>query len=100
MLPPVEAVNLTPSSTELVSFTFTTAGTSLAKKRLEPPDAIIVKVNVAVPVPAAFVALNVTLDVPAVVGVPEMTPVAVLTESPAGNPVALKLVGLLLAVIV
>ena len=62
--------------------------------------ALIVKVNVAVPVPAALVALNATLDVPAAVGVPEMTPVAVLTESPAGNPVALKLAGLLLAVIV
>ena len=62
--------------------------------------ALIVKVNVAVPVPAALVALNATLDVPAAVGVPEMTPVAVSTESPAGNPVALKLVGLLLAVIV
>ena len=61
---------------------------------------MIVKDNVADPVPAALVALNVTLDVPAAVGVPETTPVAVLTESPAGNPVALKLVGLLLAVIV
>ena len=61
---------------------------------------MIVKDNVAVPVPAALVALNVTLDVPAAVGVPEMTPVVVLTESPAGNPVALKLAGLLLAVIV
>ena len=62
--------------------------------------ALMVKVNVAVPVPAALVALNATLDVPAAVGVPAMTPVVVLTESPAGNPVALKLVGLLLAVIV
>ena len=62
--------------------------------------ALIVKVNVADPVPAALVALNATLDVPAAVGVPEMRPVAVLTESPAGNPVALKLVGLLVAVIV
>ena len=61
---------------------------------------LIVKDNVADPFPAALVALNATLDVPAAVGVPEMTPVAVLTESPAGNPVALKLVGLLLAVIV
>ena len=60
----------------------------------------MVKANVAEPVPFAFVALNVTLDVPAAVGVPEMTPVVVLTESPAGSPVALKLVGLLLAVIV
>ena len=62
--------------------------------------ALIVKDNVAVPVPVPLVALNVTLDVPAAVGVPEMTPVAVSTESPAGNPVALKLAGLLLAVIV
>ena len=62
--------------------------------------ALIVKVNVAVPVPAAFVARNPMLDVPAAVGVPEMTPVAVLTESPAGKPAALKLVGFLVAVIV
>ena len=61
---------------------------------------LTVKANVAVPVPAALVALNVTLDVPAAVGVPEMTPVAVLTESPLGNPAALKLAGLLAAVIV
>ena len=47
-----------------------------------------------------MVALSVMLEVPAAVGVPEMTPVVVLMESPAGNPVALKLVGLLLAVIV
>jgi hypothetical protein len=60
----------------------------------------IVKANVAEPVPTALVALNVTLDIPNAEGVPEMTPVAVLTESPAGNPVALKLAGLLLAVIV
>ena len=45
-------------------------------------------------------ALIVTLAVPAgPVGVPEITPLAVLTESPAGSPVALKLVGLLVAVI-
>ena len=62
--------------------------------------ALIVKVNVAVPVPAALVALNVTLDVPAAVGVPEMMPVVVSTESPVGKPVALKLVGALVAEIV
>jgi hypothetical protein len=66
----------------------------------DPPLAFTVKVNVAVPVPPAFVALNVTLEVPTAVGVPEITPVLVLTDSPAGNPVALKLVGVLLAVIV
>ena len=52
------------------------------------------------PVPVALDALNATLDVPAAWGMPEMTPVDVLTESPGGSPVALKLVGLLLAVIV
>jgi hypothetical protein len=42
----------------------------------------------------------VTVYVPAVVGVPEINPVLVFTLRPAGNPVALKLVGLLVAVIV
>jgi hypothetical protein len=54
---------------------------------------------VAVPVPPALVALKETLEVPAVVGVPEMSPLEVLMDSPAGRPVALKLVGLLVAVI-
>ena len=99
MLPAVEEENLTPSSTGFKSFTVTLAGELLAEKT-ELPAAMTDKANVAVPVPVALVALNVTLDVPAAVGVPEMTPVAVLTESPAGNPVALKLVGLLVAVIV
>lgn len=51
------------------------------------------------PVPPAFVALIVGLNVPAAVGVPEMSPLAVFTLTPGGNPVALKLVGELLAVI-
>jgi hypothetical protein len=37
-------------------------------------------------------------DEPAEVGVPEMTPVLVFTDRPAGRPVALKLVGVLVAV--
>jgi len=49
----------------------------------------IVNVNVAVPVPPVLVARMVTLDVPAAVGVPEMSPVPVFTERPAGSPVAL-----------
>jgi hypothetical protein len=60
---------------------------------------LIVKVSVALPVPPALVALIVTLYVPAVVGVPEINPVLVLTVKPGGSPVALKLVGLLVAVI-
>jgi hypothetical protein len=51
--------------------------------------AVMVSVRVAVPVPTPLVALSVTVDVPPVpVGVPEITPVAVLTDKPAGNPVA------------
>ena len=50
---------------------------------------LIVKVNVALPVPPELVALIVTLYVPAVVGVPEIKPVPVFTGKPAGNPVAL-----------
>jgi hypothetical protein len=46
-----------------------------------------------------LVALIVTVVTAAVVGVPEITPVVVSTLKPAGNGVALKLVGLLVAVI-
>ena len=61
--------------------------------------AMIVRVRVAVPVPAALVAPIVTGVVPGAVGVPEINPVAVLTANPAGKPVAPKLMGLLAAVI-
>ena len=50
---------------------------------------LIVKVNVALPVPPELVALMVTLYVPAVVGVPEIKPVLVFTVKPDGRPVAL-----------
>jgi hypothetical protein len=49
---------------------------------------LIVRVNEAFPVPPAFVALSVTVAVTTVVGVPEISPVPVFTDSPAGNPVA------------
>ena len=55
--------------------------------------------NVAVPVPPALLALIVTLVVPVALGVPLITPVLVFTLSPPGNPVAPKLVGLLLPAI-
>ena len=67
--------------------------------------AVLLMVMTRVPVallqePAPFRAVMVTLVVPAAVGVPEITPVLVLTLSPAGNGLAVKLVGLLVAVIV
>jgi hypothetical protein len=49
---------------------------------------------------APLLAVMVTLVVPAVVGVPEITPVLVLTLRPGGSGLALKLVGLLVAIIV
>jgi hypothetical protein len=48
-----------------------------------------VTIRLFVPVPPAFVALKVTVEVATVVGVPEITPLVALTVRPAGNPVAL-----------
>ena len=50
---------------------------------------LTVRTRVALPVPAAFVALMAMFVVAAVVGVPEIRPVDVLTDSPAGRLVAL-----------
>ena len=47
-----------------------------------------VRVKVALPVPPLLVALRVTVEVPAVVGVPEIRPELVFTDKPAGKPVA------------
>jgi hypothetical protein len=63
----------------------------------------IVITKVALPVlqePAPLLAVIVTLVAPAFVGVPEITPVLVLTLRPAGSGLAVKLVGLLVALIV
>ena len=60
---------------------------------------LIVSESVRFPVPPEFVAPKVTVEIAAVVGVPEMRPEPVFTVKPAGNPLALKLVGLLVAVI-
>jgi hypothetical protein len=51
-------------------------------------DAAMVSVRVALPIPPLLVALSVTVEVPAAVGVPEINPVVVLTDKPLGNPVA------------
>src|SRR4051812_23380724 len=60
-----------------------------AEFRQEEKVALTVRVRIALPVPPAFVAPIVTLLVPVAVGVPEITPVAEFTVSPAGRPVAL-----------
>ena len=60
---------------------------------------LMVSASVAVPVPPLLVAVSVTVDVPAVVAVPEIKPLVVFTVNPEGSPVALKLVGELEAVI-
>jgi len=62
---------------------------------------VITKVAVALlQVPAPLLAVMVTLVVPVPVGAPEITPVLVLILRPAGSGLAVKLVGLLVAVIV
>ena len=58
----------------------------------------MVNTSVADPLPPALLALMVTELVPVADGVPEITPVEVLTLNPVGSPVALKLVELLVAV--
>ena len=55
---------------------------------IEGNAGLMVSVRVAFPVPPLFVALSVTVDVPAAVGVPEIRPLVVLTESPEGSPEA------------
>jgi hypothetical protein len=57
------------------------------------------RVKVALPVPLLLAAQRVTVEVAAAVGVPEISPVVLLTVRPAGNPVAAYLVGVLVAVI-
>ena len=55
-----------------------------------PDSGLTVQLNEAEPVaPVVSLAVTVTLEVPAVVGVPEIRPVAELIDSPAGRPVAL-----------
>jgi hypothetical protein len=40
------------------------------------------------PVPLPLVALSVTVEVPAAVGIPDINPLEVLTDNPLGKPVA------------
>jgi len=50
--------------------------------------AVTVSVSVALPVPPPFVALVVTLETPAAVGIPEIRPEVGFTVRPAGKPIA------------
>ena len=79
------------------------AAAQIGLSELRVGAALIVITSVALPVLqglAPLLALMATLDVPAVVGVPEITPVFVFTLRPGGSGLALKVVGLLVAVIV
>ena len=49
---------------------------------------LTVIVKLALAVPPELVALTVAIEVPAIVGVPEINPVVGLTASPDGKPVA------------
>jgi hypothetical protein len=60
---------------------------------------LIVTASVWLPVPLAFVAVMLPLNVPAVVGVPENVPVAAVKLTPGIETVVPKLVGLFVAVI-
>ena len=62
-------------------------------------DAYTASDSVAVAVALPVVALMVTLKSSETVGVPLIRPLLVLTDRPAGKPLAPKLVGLLVAVI-
>jgi hypothetical protein len=52
------------------------------------PAGFTVSVRVALPVPPLLVALNITVEAAAAVGVPKISPDPVLTVSPTGKPVA------------
>ena len=91
-VPLTVSVKAAPPATAVVGFKLVSVGTGLGA-------GLMVNFKIAVPVPVELVALNVTFVTAAVVGVPEIIPLLVSTESPAGSAVALKEVGLLLAVI-
>ena len=76
-----------------------TKETVAAVEEEEPDEATIVSDKLAVPVPLPLVALSPTFEALDAAGVPEIKPVAVFIDKPAGSPLALKLVGELVAVI-
>src|ERR1700733_12910175 len=89
-VPPMAFCGASPAD-ELV-LELATHPVSLSWPLVPPPElaAFTVQLNEAVPLaPVVSLAATVADDVPAVVGVPEMSPVEALIDSPAGSPVAL-----------
>src|SRR5262249_8626573 len=84
MKPATSDWNLTPSSTALVSAPSTMAGVGLLGQSIVV-EGVTVMLSALVPLCAPAVTWTVKLEVPAVVGVPEITPVAAVRVSPAGN---------------
>ena len=70
-------------------FTVSSLPTLLTLTEPKVAEVLIVRAKVKLPGPAALVAVKVTLNVPAVVGVPEISPEDVFMVSPAGRAVAL-----------
>ena len=56
-------------------------------------DPVIIRFKVAVPEPHAFEQVSVTVNVPGLLGAPEIFPVAVFRDKPWGSQVTPKLVG-------
>jgi len=69
--------------------TVPTVPVAVAELLMTGTGELTVSARFAEPVPFALVAPKVTVDTPAVVGVPVIFPVEVLMDKPAGNPVAL-----------
>jgi hypothetical protein len=65
-----------------------------------PAGSVTLNVSVLLPVPDPFVAVSTTEKLPVSVGCPLITPVDIFTLKPDGKPVAPKLVGLFVAVMV
>ena len=62
------------------------------------PRVMVIASVTAELIPVALVAVRLTLVIPTAVGVPEIKPVAAFNVTPAGNGLAVKLVGVFVAV--
>src|SRR5262249_36687073 len=87
VVPATSERNLTPSSTALASPPSTTAGVGLLGQIMSEPTSIMMLRSFVTLSPAEDVTWTVKVEVPAVVGVPEITPVPAPGErlSPPGS---------------